>query len=141
MGKIVAAVATVHAPQLFMRPPTEIPEQLDADIAAMRMLGKDIEEAKPDSIIVIGSDHLETFFLSSVPTFAVMAGEYSATRTSRTRIRTCRCTCRSPRTCSKSWCTAASTWPIRRMPCWATPSPPCTNGLSRAARFRWCRSS
>jgi 2,3-dihydroxyphenylpropionate 1,2-dioxygenase len=77
MGKIVAAVATVHAPQLFVRPPTEIPEQLDADIAAMRQIGKDIEEAKPDLAIVIGSDHLETFFLSSVPTFAVVAGETS----------------------------------------------------------------
>ena len=77
MGKIVAAVATVHAPQLFVRPPTEVPEQLDADIAAMRELGKDIEEAKPDLAIVIGSDHLETFFLSSVPTFAVVAGEQS----------------------------------------------------------------
>ena len=43
MGKIVAAVATVHAPQLFVRPPTEVPEQLDADIAAMRQIGKDIE--------------------------------------------------------------------------------------------------
>src|SRR5690348_11747923 len=77
MGKIVAAVATVHAPQLFVRPPTEIPEQLDADIAAMKELGKDVEESKPDLAIVIGSDHLETFFLSSVPTFAVVAGETS----------------------------------------------------------------
>jgi len=77
MGKIVAAVATVHAPQLFVRPPTEVPEQLDADIAAMRQIGKDIEDAKPDLAIIIGSDHLETFFLSSVPTFAVVAGEYS----------------------------------------------------------------
>lgn len=77
MGKIVAAVATVHAPQLFVRPPTEVPEQLDADIAAMRELGKDVAEAKPDLAIVIGSDHLETFFLSSVPTFAVVAGEQS----------------------------------------------------------------
>jgi aromatic ring-opening dioxygenase catalytic subunit (LigB family) len=62
---------------LFVRPPTEVPEQLDADIAAMRQIGKDIEEAKPDLAIVIGSDHLETFFLSSVPTFAVVAGETS----------------------------------------------------------------
>jgi len=77
MGKIVAAVATVHAPQLFVRPPSEVPEQLDADIAAMRELGKDIEEAKPDLAIIIGSDHMETFFLSSVPTFAVVAGEKS----------------------------------------------------------------
>ena len=36
MGKIVSAFATVHAPQLFDRPPSEDPKQLDADIAAMR---------------------------------------------------------------------------------------------------------
>jgi 2,3-dihydroxyphenylpropionate 1,2-dioxygenase len=77
MGEIVAAMATVHAPQLFTRPPSEDAAQLDADIAAMRELGKTIEEAAPDAVIVIGSDHLETFFLSSVPTFAIVAGETS----------------------------------------------------------------
>jgi 2,3-dihydroxyphenylpropionate 1,2-dioxygenase len=77
MGKIVGAFATVHAPQIFVRPPTEVPEQLDADIAAMRLLGKELDELKPDAVIIIGSDHLETFFLSSVPTFAVIAGEYT----------------------------------------------------------------
>ena len=77
MGQIVAAMATVHAPQLFNYPPSEDPKQLDADIAAMRELGKDLDETKPDLAIVFGSDHLETFFLSSVPTFAVMAGEIS----------------------------------------------------------------
>ncbi|MGH9559017.1 MAG: hypothetical protein ACRD30_07220 [Bryobacteraceae bacterium] len=77
MGQIVTAMATVHAPQLFTRPPTELPEQLDADIAAMHELGKDLDETKPDAAIIFGSDHLETFFLSSVPTFAVIAGERS----------------------------------------------------------------
>src|ERR1700722_3980171 len=77
MGKIVAAYATVHAPQLFDRPPSEDPKQLDADIAAMRQIGKEVKETKPDAIIVIGSDPLETFFLSSVPTFAILSGEYS----------------------------------------------------------------
>src|ERR1700678_2091989 len=75
MGQIVAAMATVHAPQLFTRPPTEDPSQLDADIAAMRELGKTLDETKPEVIIVIGSDHLETFFLSAVPTFAIVAGK------------------------------------------------------------------
>jgi aromatic ring-opening dioxygenase catalytic subunit (LigB family) len=75
MGQIVAAMATVHAPQLFTRPPSEDPAQLDADLAAMRQLGKTLDETKPDLVIIIGSDHLETFFLSSVPTFAVIAGE------------------------------------------------------------------
>src|SRR5437763_1636622 len=77
MGQIVAAMSTVHAPQLFTRPPSEDPAQLDADIAAMRELGKTLDETQPEAIIVIGSDHLETFFLSSVPTFAIVAGERS----------------------------------------------------------------
>ena len=77
MGQIVAAMATVHAPQLFTYPPTEDPAQLDADIAAMRELGKTLDETKPDAAIVIGSDHLETFFLSAVPTFAIVGGEKS----------------------------------------------------------------
>jgi len=75
MGEIVAAFGTVHAPQLFTYPPSEDPKQLDADIAAMRELGKSLDETKPDAIIVIGSDHLETFFLSAVPTFAIVGGQ------------------------------------------------------------------
>src|SRR5271165_2120124 len=77
MGEIVFAAATVHAPQLFTYPPSEDKAQLDADIAAMRVLGEDLDETKPDLVIVIGSDHLETFFLSSVPTFAIVAGSDS----------------------------------------------------------------
>ena len=77
MGKIVAAAATVHAPQFSRAPPSEDPAQLDADIAAMRELGKNLDETKPDAAIVIGSDHLETFFLSAVPTFAIVGGRTS----------------------------------------------------------------
>src|ERR1700730_3512292 len=40
MGRIVAAMATMHAPQLFTRPPEEDPKQLDAGIAAMKKLGE-----------------------------------------------------------------------------------------------------
>jgi aromatic ring-opening dioxygenase catalytic subunit (LigB family) len=76
MGEIVAAGATVHAPQFFTRPPTEDFQQLDASIAAMRNLGRQmLDDTRPDVLIVIGSDHLETFFLSAVPTFALIAGE------------------------------------------------------------------
>jgi 2,3-dihydroxyphenylpropionate 1,2-dioxygenase len=75
MGQIVAAMATVHAPQLFTRPPEEDPAQLDAGIAAMRELGRRLDEAKPDALIIFASDHMETFFLQSVPTFSVVAGE------------------------------------------------------------------
>src|SRR5919108_2244732 len=74
MGKIVAAFGTVHAPQLIIRPPDEKPEMLDASIAAMRELGKLLDETKPDVIIFLGSDHLETFSLTCVPAFAIVAG-------------------------------------------------------------------
>jgi protocatechuate 4,5-dioxygenase beta chain/2,3-dihydroxyphenylpropionate 1,2-dioxygenase len=73
-------MATVHAPQLFTRPPEEDPAQLDAGIAAMRTLGKRLEDAKPDAVIVFGSDHMETFFLQSVPTFSIISGDHAETR-------------------------------------------------------------
>jgi len=74
MGEIVAAMATCHAPQLFTYPPDEDHAQLDATIAAMRELGKILDQTKPDVLIFLGSDHLETFSMSCVPTFALLAG-------------------------------------------------------------------
>ena len=79
MGKIVAAMAAMHAPQLFTRPPEEDPKQLDAGVAAMRRLGEMLDETRTDALIVFASDHLETFFLKAVPTFAVIAGERAKT--------------------------------------------------------------
>ncbi len=78
MGKIVAAVATVHAPAV-------VREAAHGDSGAVGCRHRRDARAwartlkKPSRIwsIVIGSDHLETFFLSSVPTFAVVAGEKS----------------------------------------------------------------
>jgi 2,3-dihydroxyphenylpropionate 1,2-dioxygenase len=74
MGEIVAAMATCHAPQLFTYPPDEDPAQLDASIAGMRELGKLLDETRPDVVIFLGSDHLETYSLNCVPTFAIVAG-------------------------------------------------------------------
>jgi protocatechuate 4,5-dioxygenase beta chain/2,3-dihydroxyphenylpropionate 1,2-dioxygenase len=74
MGEIVAAMATCHAPQLFTYPPDEDPAQLDASIAGMRELGKLLDETRPDVIVFLGSDHLETFSIGCVPTFAILAG-------------------------------------------------------------------
>src|SRR5262249_51042154 len=79
MGKIVAAMATMHAPQLFTRPPEEDPEQPAGGVAAVRRLGEQLDKPRPDALIVLASDHLETFFLKSVPTFAIIAGERAKT--------------------------------------------------------------
>jgi 2,3-dihydroxyphenylpropionate 1,2-dioxygenase len=74
MGQIVAAMASCHAPALFLRQPGEDPAQLDATIAAMRRLGSVLDETKPDALIVVGLDHLEAFSLDVSPAFAVVVG-------------------------------------------------------------------
>jgi aromatic ring-opening dioxygenase catalytic subunit (LigB family) len=74
MGEIVAAMATCHAPQLFTYPPDEDHRQLDTTIAAMRDLGKILDETRPDVLVFLGSDHLETFSMTCVPIFAILAG-------------------------------------------------------------------
>jgi 2,3-dihydroxyphenylpropionate 1,2-dioxygenase len=77
MGEIVAAVGTCHTPYLFTRPPDEDPKQLDQAGAAMRDLGKVLDESKPDVILFFGSDHVETFSVTCVPTFAIIAGSHA----------------------------------------------------------------
>ena len=74
MGEIVAAVGTCHTPYMFTRPPDENPEQLDQAGRSMNELGKVLDETKPDVIIFLGADHVETFSVSCVPTFCIVAG-------------------------------------------------------------------
>jgi 2,3-dihydroxyphenylpropionate 1,2-dioxygenase len=88
MGEIVAAVGTCHTPYLFTRPPDENPEQLDLAAAGMRELGKVLDETKPDVIVFFGSDHVETFSVTCVPS--------RRSRVERTR---CPSIARWPRTC------------------------------------------
>ena len=75
MGEIVAAVGTCHTPYMFTRPPDENPEQLDQAGRAMNELGKVLDEVKPDAILFLGADHVETFSVTCVPTFAIVAGD------------------------------------------------------------------
>jgi 2,3-dihydroxyphenylpropionate 1,2-dioxygenase len=80
MGEIVAAVGTCHTPYMFTRPPDENPEQLDAAAAGMAELGKVLDEARPDVIVFLGSDHVETFSVTCIPTFAIIAGSRAIAR-------------------------------------------------------------
>ncbi len=75
MGEIVAAFGVCHSPHLLTRPPDEVTEQSEASIAAMRQLGKVLDETRPDAIIFLGSDHLDTFSMTCVPTFGIICGE------------------------------------------------------------------
>ena len=40
----------------------------------MAELGKVLDETKPDVIVFLGSDHVETFSVTCIPTFAIIAG-------------------------------------------------------------------
>jgi aromatic ring-opening dioxygenase catalytic subunit (LigB family) len=60
---------------MFTRPPDENPEQLDQAGRAMNELGKVLDETKPDVILFLGADHVETFSVSCVPTFCIVAGD------------------------------------------------------------------
>ena len=97
MGEIVAAIGTCHTPYMFTRPPDENPQQLDQAGASMNELGKVLDETKPDAIIFLGADHVETFSVTCVPTFAIVAGS-RATPSSRAASTTCRSIARWPRT-------------------------------------------
>jgi len=74
MGEIVAALGTCHTPYLFTRPPDENPQQLDQAQKAIEELGKALDETKPDVILMFGADHVETFSVTCVPSFAIVAG-------------------------------------------------------------------
>src|ERR1051325_6635253 len=75
MGKIVAAVGTCHTPYMFTRPPDENPDQLEQAGRAMNELGKVLDETKPGVILFFGADHVETFSVTCVPSFAIVAGD------------------------------------------------------------------
>jgi 2,3-dihydroxyphenylpropionate 1,2-dioxygenase len=77
MGEIVAAIGTAHSPYSFTRPPDEKADEIDLSIECMKELGRILDETKPDVIIFIGNDHIETFSASCMPTFAVIAGNYA----------------------------------------------------------------
>jgi 2,3-dihydroxyphenylpropionate 1,2-dioxygenase len=80
MGEIVAAVGTCHTPYLHTNPPDEDPDQLKQAGAAMRDLGTVLDETKPDVIVFLGSDHVETFSPTCVPTFCIIAGSRAIAR-------------------------------------------------------------
>ena len=80
MGEIVAAVGTCHTPYLFTNPPDENPQQLAQAAKAMRELGTVLDETRPDVILFLGSDHVETFSPTCIPTFCIIAGTRAVAR-------------------------------------------------------------
>ena len=71
---IVAVAALPHTPQLLVRPETEDRELVLRVHAAYGGIKQSLAAARPDVICIIGGDHIEGFFLTSVPALAVYVG-------------------------------------------------------------------
>lgn len=76
MGKIVWAGAASHAPQILMYPstPAEDEVQIEHTRRALGRLKDVLYEIKPDALIVIANDHLETFNFDNYPAFCIYVG-------------------------------------------------------------------
>lgn len=71
---LVAAAALPHTPQLLVRPDTEDRDLVLRVHAAYAEVKAALAGTRPDVIAVIGGDHIEGFFLNSVPALAVFVG-------------------------------------------------------------------
>src|SRR6266498_2807549 len=71
---IVAVAALPHTPQLLVRPETEDRGLVLRVHAAYGEIKQSLAAIRPDVICIIGGDHIEGFFLTSVPALAVYVG-------------------------------------------------------------------
>ena len=72
---VVAAFACPHTPQLLVRPPTEDRALVLRVHAALADVRRRLLSARADVIVMVGGDHIEGFFLDTVPALAVFAGD------------------------------------------------------------------
>jgi 2,3-dihydroxyphenylpropionate 1,2-dioxygenase len=75
---LVGAFACAHTPQLIARPETEDRELVLRVHSAFKRVQRRLAMLQPDAIAVVAGDHVEAFFLDSVPALAVYAGKEAA---------------------------------------------------------------
>jgi len=76
MSTIVAAVAASHATAMKTRyDQTKDMVSAERFMDGMREAAAIIAEAKPDALVVVGSNHFQGFFLDMMPAFALGTGE------------------------------------------------------------------
>ncbi len=75
MGEIISAYAASHAPQILVRPKNERKEWVEEVHAGYNRMRDELKALRPDALIVISNDHMESFFAEGYPTFAIFAGE------------------------------------------------------------------
>ena len=72
MADFVGAFAASHGP-LIVREWDSIPEELKLQ-KAFEELGRRLNAAKPDVLLVVSPDHWSNFFLDNLPAFCIGVG-------------------------------------------------------------------
>ena len=75
MAELVAAVAASHAPLITGSPESAEPAQKDRVYAGMAALRAELEEARPDALIVCSNEHFANFFLDNFPPYCIGVGD------------------------------------------------------------------
>jgi 2,3-dihydroxyphenylpropionate 1,2-dioxygenase len=76
MSLVFAGVCS-HAPGITGRAHMADPEIVGPFYEAFRAMGKELEAARPDALIVVAAEHFANFFMNNMPAFAVgMADAY-----------------------------------------------------------------
>src|SRR5436309_15693906 len=81
---LVGAFACAHTPQLLARPGTEDRDLVLRVHAAFGRVKGRLEALRADAIAIVAGDHVEAFFLDSVPALAVYVGAECAPERSDT---------------------------------------------------------
>ena len=71
MAEIVAAALTAHAPLITGKPEVGKPEQRDRLYAGFREIGRRLQAARPDLLVMFVNDHLQNFAYNNLPAFCV----------------------------------------------------------------------
>jgi aromatic ring-opening dioxygenase catalytic subunit (LigB family) len=82
MAKIVGAYMSSHAPQIILQPRVsdEYVAQLAKVQSALMSIGERMRKKNVNTLIVFGSDHMETFFLDNYPQMLLFIGGSSSAK-------------------------------------------------------------
>jgi aromatic ring-opening dioxygenase catalytic subunit (LigB family) len=75
MGKIVAAFTCGHTALMIRRYDAAEPGMRARVMKGFQEVRRRLEEARPDALLVVATDHLKTFFLDNMPSFCLGVGE------------------------------------------------------------------
>jgi hypothetical protein len=74
MARIVAALAAAHDPLITGMPDVAKVKQSKSIMAAFSELRSILEGSRPDALVILGTDHMNTFFLDNMPAFCIGVG-------------------------------------------------------------------